>query len=226
AVHASAAVFLPLWAGQFVLMSLSNNLLGRGNNRFLMTEFFDLTKMFAFIQASMTLITGRRVRFQVTPKGAGVGEKRLQRIAPFGIVAIIYLLSIDVGLLRLTGLLLHTGHVSVQIAAVLWALALLLVLTLVTSYGYRKISARAADRVTVNLRGSYRQPGRSKLQPLILEDLTISGCAFACDEPPSAGEQVAINVAPTGKGKSRLSLKGTVRRVTKRNSDWVVGLEF
>ena len=120
-----------------------------------MTEFFDSLKMFAFIRASGTLISGKRVKFHVTPKGQR-GERGVHALLlPFAGVIVVYAFSVGVGLLRLADLGLHTDNPHAMLAAVLWGLAILVFVAEVFAYGYRKVSQRASDRVPVQVEVAY-----------------------------------------------------------------------
>ena len=181
-VTAPMAIFLPLWALQFVLSTVATTMLARGHSRPLMTEFFDSLKMFAFIRASGTLISGKRVKFHVTPKGQR-GERGVHALLlPFAGVIVVYAFSVGVGLLRLADLGLHTDNPDAMLAAVLWGLAILVFVAEVFAYGYRKVSQRASDRVPVQVEVAYTlddDPPRL----INLRDLTTSGASFTSDVP-------------------------------------------
>ena len=216
----SLLVFLTFWTIQFLLNGYANNLLARGNNRYLMTEFFDLMKMFAFIHATVTLITGRQVRFQVTPKG-GSADRRLQGLlAPYVALILVYALSVVVGLARVTGLL-PTYILAAQVAAMLWAFGILCVLIAVVVYGYRKVSQRSADRVRVNLEARYREAYQRIEQPATIENLTTSGCAIRTAEAPSIARSMAVRIL-----EPPLAFRARVRTVRTQPDGFVSGLSI
>jgi len=218
-VHASAAAFLPFWTAQFLAVAFANSMLGRGNNRYLMTEFFDLLKMFAFIKASLTLLTGKRVKFRVTPKGATPGRSLHGLLAPYAVLLILYTLSMGVGLLRIDGAILHSKHEAVQAAAILWAAAIMAALGIVIWYGYRKVSQRGADRVIANLNGTYCRRYGTRSHPVLLQDLTTMGCAFLTPTPPPIGRDIRIEIGQ----QPGYVLRGRVRRVRKVGDAYEVG---
>ncbi|HWO72199.1 MAG TPA: glycosyltransferase [Dehalococcoidia bacterium] len=220
-IQAPGSVFLPFWAAQFLSVAVANSLLGRGNNRYLMTEFFDLLKMFAFIKASMTLLTGKRVRFRVTPKGAAPGRGVHGLLAPYAALLVAYALSMGVGLLRIEGVFLQTRHETVQFAALIWASAIMAALGAVIWYGYRKVSQRSADRVMASVNGTYRRRYGTRTQPILLQDLTTMGCAFVTSSPPPVGCDIRIDI-----GQGRYVLRGRVRRVRKLAGAYEVGVSL
>jgi cellulose synthase (UDP-forming) len=197
-VSAPAAIFLPFWLAQFGLAFYAMKLLGQGSNRYLMTEFFDLMKMFAFLQATLTLLSGRRVTFKVTPKGSAPANLKMRRVVPFAILASIYCIAIVIGILRVADLGLATAHSVVQMMAVVWCLVILAILTFVVTYGFRKDSRRQADRVDVRISGTYKSTSTDEPQPIELLNLTTTGSAFRTSLPPRVGDVVAISVGQDG----------------------------
>lgn len=218
-ISADMSLFLPIWVGQFVLSTTANVMLSRGHNRPLMTEFFDTLKMFAFIRASVTLISGKRAKFRVTPKGQP-GERRLHALlVPFAVLIAVYTVAVGVGLARLFGVGLTTDNPAAMTAAVLWGLGLAVFLAEVTAYGYRKVSQRSADRVSLDIIGFYWDRGRVSHE-VIIRDLTTVGASFLADEELAPGSRIELAV-----GRSDFSFKAVVRRCAPTKAGYLVGVE-
>jgi cellulose synthase (UDP-forming) len=219
--RAAASVFIPFWVTQYCLCALANNLLGRGNNRFLMTEFFDLLKMFAFIQSTLTLLSGRRVSFRVTPKGGDAIRKPVRLLAPYASLLTLYVVAIGIGAMRVNGDFgFDTANRTAQFGALAWGVFILAFLAAVVDYGYRKVSQRGADRVFTQIAGSYRTEESRKDLPIQISDLTTEGCAFLTSEPPAMNSRISLRAGPGRK----VSLKAVVRRVQPRADSYEVGV--
>jgi cellulose synthase (UDP-forming) len=220
-VSASMSVFLPFWLVHFVFGTTATNMLGRGNNRPLMTEFFDTLKMFAFIRASFTLITGHRPKFKVTPKGQP-GERRVHNLLmPFILIIGCYAVSVTIGLLRLAGFGLGTANPAAMVAAVLWGLMIAVFLAEVTAYGVRKVSQRQADRVSLKIDGELSVEGSRTWEPVSVEDLTTMGASVVSLQAHPAGTRARIRFS-----RNSASFRSTVRRATKVNGNYFLGLEI
>ena len=219
-ISASMSVFLPVWAGQFLLSSLANYLLGRGHNRPLMTEFFDSLKMFAFIRASVTLITGKRGKFSVTPKGQP-GERRMhQLLMPFVGLIGVYVVSIVIGAMRLLSVGLTTRNSSAMSAAIIWALVIAIFMAEVTAYGYRKVSRRHSDRIRLTLGMRYKIPGRD-FETAVAFDLTTSGASFIVEAPIPRGVSLLLQFESEG-----IATEATVRRAIPVDGGYLIGVEL
>jgi len=218
-ISADMSVFLPIWAGQFVLSTTANIMLSRGHNRPLMTEFFDTLKMFAFIRASFTLITGKRAKFRVTPKGQP-GERHFHALLlPFAVLIGVYIAGVGVGLARLAGLGVSTENPAAMTAAVIWGLGLAVFLAEVTAYGYRKVSQRSADRVSLDIKGAYTDSGRIPHE-VIIRDLTTAGASFLSPEKLVPGSKIKLAI-----DQGDFSFKAVVRRCTSTVEGYLVGVE-
>lgn len=192
---ASVTTFIPFWFAQFGLGMLANRALGRGSNRLLAIEFFDLLKMFAFIKASGTLLTNRRHTFRVTPKG-GTGQPRVNGLlTPYLLIAVIYALTIVLATLRLNGTFgLDAAHPGSMTAATIWAALILSVVLAATYYGYWHTTNRSAGRVSVNASGAYRLQTSQENVPIRLVDLSTAGCAFYAEHAPPVDSEVYLYV--------------------------------
>jgi cellulose synthase (UDP-forming) len=222
-VSAPQELFLFAWATQFVLLVAANIALGRGNYRYLHTEMFDLLKMFAFVQATITLVVSTPLKFKVTPKGEAGARTLHPFLVPFVVVFGIYLVAIAVGAARIAGWGINTANHAAMIAALGWGIALLAVLSVVLGYGYYHVSRRRASRLFSNVPAAIRSTSLT-WAPFVetgLNDLSMTGCAFTTDHAFQRGETVEVQLIP-----GAIRLGGTVRSVFRAPRGFRVGVEF
>jgi cellulose synthase (UDP-forming) len=63
-----AALFLLHWVPYFAINVLANQMGGRGFFKYYNTEKYNILKMIIFIESALTLFSGKRLNFKVTPK--------------------------------------------------------------------------------------------------------------------------------------------------------------
>ncbi len=150
-VVADARVFFGAWLAQFVVLRSANVILGRGHYRYLRTEMFDLLKMFAFIEASLILIVNRKFESKVTLKGKA-GTRHLHPLLfPFVALMAVYVGVVALRAARLAGFVISSGNPAATLAAMIWAILVILTLIIVTRCGYTHITKRRSFRLPVDL---------------------------------------------------------------------------
>jgi cellulose synthase (UDP-forming) len=211
-------LFFAMWALQFGVLTAANAALGRGQFRPLQTEFFDLLKMFAFISAGPTLLSSRPLRFKVTPKGEPGTRSLHPLLMPFWLLLGLYAAGNVVGLARLAGVGWHTDNVPAMLGAIVWGIGLLVLLAVVTVYGYRHVNRRRVFRISLQLPAVVTTA--SGEQPALVCDATLLGLGCRTDTPLTPGERVVVSLTDAG-----LVLPGVVQSVrAERTGSHVVGI--
>lgn len=223
-IDAPAALFLFAWVAQFSLLTAANIALGRGHYRYLLTELFDLLKMFAFLRATLTLVIAKPLKFRVTPKGRPGDRMFHPFLLPFVVIFGVYLSAIAAGVLRLGEWLgLSAANRPAIIAAIAWAAVLLAILGFVIGYGYYHVSRRRASRIGATLPASVRSTSLNWAPTIetALNDLSMSGCSFWDRHAFRPGESVEVHL-----NGEPVAFPGAVRSVARQRDGFRVGVEF
>ncbi len=208
--------FLVGWFIYFGITQGANIVLGRGYYRWLNIEMFDLMKMFAFMQASVTLLAERTVKFRVTPKSEG-GERYVHPlIAPLIAIIGLYVVGVVVGVMRLAGWL-PTSQQTVTLGAIGWALALMTFLFVIAWRTYAHATHRSSHRLPFTTAGWMETDGLASL--VQFSDLSLSGAGFTTGHEVHVGDSVVMS------GRSRsIRIQATVVQVHPRGDSWFVGV--
>lgn len=113
--------FLVRWAPYFAITVLANSMGGRGHFRYFQTEKFNILKMVAFIQSTLTLLSWRALTFKVTPKSVDDTVYKQEARALWIYFAILGFINgaIVYGFIRL----FSWNHITLSLQAYLIALA-------------------------------------------------------------------------------------------------------
>lgn len=209
--------FLGGWLIYFGSTQFANIVLGRGYYRWWSIEMFDLMKMFPFMQASLTLVLDRRVKFKVTPKSQGHARYlHPLMIAPLALVGL-YLVAILVGGARLLGLL-PNQEAEVTLAAIVWAALMATILGIIAWRTYAHATIRSSHRHAIVGRGWVSWSGVT--MPVSFLNLSLSGTGITSPRPLEVGETVYVG------GLWQGTTRAEVRQVRPAGQSWFVGVAF
>ena len=182
-IRADATTFLVAFVTTFLLQQAALLVLSRGGHRPLLSVVFELVRMTANLRATTTLVTRRRPRFAVTPKGRqGEGRGRVHVPLPLRAALVG---SVGAAAWFALTLLGRTGvHYTVPwavVAAFLWmvvnAALVFLAVARIRSARYAP-ERRASVRFEVALDGTYAG------LPCRILDLSLTGARIVVDGAP------------------------------------------
>jgi len=212
-VRVGAAPFLLHWLPYFVLGTLANVVLGRGHFSYLRVERYNLLKTFTFLQASVTLLWPRPLRFKVTPKrvDATVYAQERRQLRPQIALMSVIGLALMVAVLNLHwSLTTSYRHADIIAMTMVWALIDIAILGLGVRDVLRRRHARQSYRFPVTVAAQLRSPGEHAYQQVAtVHNLSRHGAQVrVADDQYPRGEVVVALELPDGP----LTLPGVVAR--------------
>lgn len=215
-IDAPMLLYLCAWATYFIVTQAANVVLGRGQYRWLKVEMFDLMKMFAFIQASVTLVVERAVKFKVTPKSEGKARYLHPLMIPqIGLISV-YVVGALIGVTRVAGWL-PAREPRVTIAALLWSGVVTAFLSVIAWRTYAHATLRSSHRLRFVLPGW--MVADAVTVPVAFGDLSLSGAAFTSPHPVEVGDRVLV----TGPRRT-VGANAIVRQTHAVGDQWFVGV--
>ena len=194
----SAPEFFLRFAPHLVLSVVAATLAQRGANRIVWSERFAVARMFIFLRASVTLVTGgRRLAFTVTPKvasvsagGQGLGHRVLLLAAALALIS---------GVLAIAGFGPAAGLASWMIVAnMVWACvgstALLLALSVLRPARWQ----RHAYRFPWGLPLAYRITRTGDAYSTVTTDVSWRGISFVPKTPLSEDDDLELRLRLQG----------------------------
>ena len=186
-IAAHPLVFAAAFGTTFVVQRMALSALARGFAPPLLSTVFDLVRMPANLKATLTIFTGRKFGFAVTPKGR-MGDDRTRHQSPMLLLSIVAAAA-GAGLFFAATLLgmtpLHYGVPAAAIAAACW-------MGLNTYLVARAIARIRADRFASERRASVRFDvrlhGTVDGAPCTIADLSLTGARVELG--PSIGTQL------------------------------------
>jgi len=187
--------FLAHFAPYFLLGLLANSLAGRGYGRYLDTERFNLLKAFAFVRASASLLTRRRLKFQVTRK-AQLDDRaaELRLTMPYVLIIIA-----SAGALAWAGWMIAVGgatgseRLALALTA-LWAIYNAGVVGLAVRAVLRRAHRRSGYRFERAMPVRLRELGGTTTVDTKTADINPEGLSFYHGAAMPLGQHVALNV--------------------------------
>jgi cellulose synthase (UDP-forming) len=222
---APAALYLALFLPQLILVPLATWAMARGRYRFADGERFALVRAIAYTKAAGALFRSGRIRFAVTPKGAGDRSVWLAvlkwqlAIALFAVCAAGYQAAAQ--------LLALPGRLSVFAfgVTVVWALLNAGLLGGTVWWAKSVRHRRQSHRFPVRIEAAYRQDETGPpSEPATVRDLNPFGLAMETRDPVPHGSRPVITLLlDTG----LLEVSGTVTRMAKGSGDgFEIGVRF
>jgi cellulose synthase (UDP-forming) len=221
-IQAPLGTFAVAFAATFTLQQLALWLLGRGWQRPWLAILFELVRLPSNLAATTALFTGRRMAFQVTPKGR-TGD-RPQRARPPRILLAAVVVSAFAALCFIATVAGRTPlHYGVPVAAYAAAGWLAFNLALVTA----AIARIRAVRYGAERRASVRFPValRARLDgvPCVATDLSLTGARITAAVPLPDDPSELVLEAPGREVTLRCLVRGRFQEPDGRPA---VGVEF
>ena len=184
-LQVDAAMFLLHWVPYFAINVLANQMGGRGFFKYYNTEKYNVLKMIIFIESTLTLFSGRRLNFKVTPKSVGDSVYEDERRALVLYMGIFGFLTgtIIYGFLRI--IILHGTILAFEAAlvAIFWATYNAMLVFAGIHGVLRKQHDRRHYRFPVRLDGEiYDSNSPAAFARVRLENLSISGAGLVLRE--------------------------------------------
>ncbi len=192
-IQVSVLPFVSRFIPYFALGILANLALGKGRFRPLETERYNLLKMMTFIKASLALIGLEPRSFKVTPKSASKSHGAIVQLAwPYYALAIILLVSMLIGGLRLAGLFGTVGAANTAALAASegWAVYNLCIIIGGIRSAIQHITRRNTYRFPVRLPATVQIGNRSLTG--ITANMHEQGLALLLGEPLPEGASIRI----------------------------------
>jgi cellulose synthase (UDP-forming) len=219
--------FLVRWLPYFAITIAANSLGGRGHFRYFKTEEYNILKMVAFIQSTMTLAGRKRLSFKVTPKSVDASVYKRERAAMlpfFGILgfiggAILY------ALIRIRSWDGITMDRQLYLIVVGWAAYNAAVVLLAITEVLKKPHERREYRFHLDVEGDlFAENTSAPVVPVRIRDLSASGVGFAVDQaiPADCGKLTLHFETPTHE-HVLASLSGIRQRKADSDGQWLVG---
>jgi cellulose synthase (UDP-forming) len=209
---APAGLYLSLFLPQLVLVPLATWALARGRYRFFESERYALVRVVVYTKAAGALFKRGRVRFAVTPKGAGgrrsawlAALKWQLAIAAFSLAAVVYQVVAQV--LDLPGRL----TVFALVVTVVWSLLSAGLLAAVVVWAGRVRHRREAHRFPVSLEAACSlNETLPPHHPARVTDLNPFGLAMETAAPLRVGQRLRLTLLLDS---GPLGMVGAVARV-------------
>jgi cellulose synthase (UDP-forming) len=222
-ITADPVTFSLAFGATFILQQIALRVLSRGCHRPILTLVFELVRMTPNLLATLTLLSHRRARFQVTPKGR-MGDGRRPTKAPVLLRAVSLASVVAAAWFTLSVLGLTPVHYGVPWAAYASFGWLVVNLSLVVLAIRRVRSMRFAPERRSSVRFETSRPGSLGGAPVEVLDLSLTG----------ARVELVTSTPGTPKDELRLDLPGlnvaldvVVRsRLPAPDGRAVLGLEF
>src|SRR5574340_20428 len=219
--------FLLRWLPYFAITIVANGLGGRGHFRYFKTEQYNILKIVAFIQSTLTLVRRKHLSFRVTPKAVDAAVYRKERAALrayFGILgfvggAILY------ALLRIRAWEGITMDRELYLIAVGWASYNAAVLLLAMAEVLSKSHDRKEYRFQLDLDGDlFAEDTSVPVIPVRIRDLSASGVGFTADRAiPGDCGRLTLHFATPAHGHVLISLSGIRQVQADSVGPWLVG---
>ncbi len=222
-IRANALVFAVAFGSTFVLQQLALRALSRGRHRSILSIVFELVRMTPNILATLTLVSHRRVKFQVTPKGRHAGDRHRTAV-PRLLRTVAFLSFLGAAWFALTLLGATPTHYLVPWAAYA-AFGWLLGNVALVMLAIRRVrNLRFAPERRASVRFETDLPALLGGAACRVLDLSLTGARLVMRETPDAGPGRALEIEL---GDETVSLAGVVRAVRAgRAGEVVVGFEF
>jgi cellulose synthase (UDP-forming) len=219
--------FVLHWTPYFLLGTLANVALGRGQFRYLLVEEYNILKMFVFLWASTALIWPRRLRFKVTPKQVNASVRQVDRqlLRPHVVTALLLVVSAGIGLVNLAwGLTAQYSRPEISAVALLWALVNIGLIGLGIREVLNRLHARAAYRFRVSQMKAALTDEAGHLLVGNVVDLSATGAGIILAKPAAVPSHVTVVLElPSG----LVGALGEVRyRAPLRDGRLKVGIRF
>ena len=179
-MQVNALIFAVHWIPYMAFNVLANQVGGRRFFRYYQTERHNVLKMVVFIQSTLTLLSGKRLSFQVTPKTVDASVYRNERRALrlyFMLLGII-LGTVVTGVIKVV---MHAPGTDVLAASVatFWAAYNAALVGGGVWEVLRRRHERRHYRFPVSLEGELWEPGETvERKPVQVENLSISGASL------------------------------------------------
>ena len=222
-IRADPATFLVAFVTTFILQQLALRALSRGCHRPILSIVFELVRMTPNLLATTTLLTRRRARFAVTPKGRTADERHAVRIPRL----LLWATAVNVfGAAWFAGTLLGMTPTrypipGAAIGAFVW-LVVNVLLGLIATHRVRAL--RYAPERRASVRFETDLAGLLDGMPATVHDVSLTGARVELVAPPleRPASQLAIRIGPT-----EIELETVVRsRRTDRDGRTTCGVEF
>lgn len=190
--------FIPYMAATMIATKLS----GGSSVRLLWDHYFAFLRMFTFLRASLTLVTGgRRLRFRVTPKAPTTSVQR-RALYPHVAAMALNVASLVV-LLGAPGINRFDGATTAVVAVCAGAVASLYAVALVKLW--RRVYRRHHYRVPAGLAASIALDGEAEFLAETA-DLSFGGVSLVCARRFDPGVRVKVRLL----GGNRVTIGGTI----------------
>jgi len=219
--------FLLRWVPYFAITIVANSLSGRGHFRYFKTEQYNILKMVAFIQSTVTLVRRKHVSFRVTPKAVDASVYRKERAALRAYFVILGCVggAILYALLRIRAWQDVTMDNQLYLIAVGWASYNAAVLLLAMAEVLSKPHDRKEYRFHLDLDGDlFAEDVSVPVIPVRIRDLAASGVGLIADRaiPADCGRLTLHFETPTH-AHILVSLHGIRQRQADHGRFWHVG---
>lgn len=222
-IRADLATFAVAFTVTFLLQQLAMRALSRGAHRPILSIVFELVRMTSNLRATLSLVTRRRPRFVVTPKGRqGDGRHRVRAPLPLRAILVASFATSAWFALTLLGRTPVRYHeLGAVVAAFGWLLVNVFLVTLAID---RVRSLRYAPERRASVR--FQLALETTLSDLAAEarDLSMTGARVIVGSELETGHEVDLELLVDG---APISLAAVIRSVRRDpEGGFVHGLEF
>jgi len=222
-IRADALTFGILFGSTFIAQQVALVLLSRGRHRLILAVVFEMVRMTPNLRATLSLLTRRRPRFVVTPKGR-TGDGRHRARAPRLLVGIIGL-SLAATLWYVATLMGRTPTTYPEPWAVHLAFAWLVVNVGFLCVALARIRAmRFAPERRASVRFEAGYVGTLDAQPAEVRDLSLTGARLLVGPGPGVPAEALVGRSVADEVVALRVLVRSVRRTPDGRLE--VGTEF
>jgi cellulose synthase (UDP-forming) len=219
--------FLLRWLPYFAITIVANSLGGRGHFRYFKTEQYNILKMVAFIQSTVTLVRCKGLSFKVTPKSVDASVYRKERAALRAFFAILGFIggAILYALLRIRAWDGVTMDQQLYLIAVGWASYNAAVILIAISEVLSKPHDRKEYRFHIDVDGDlFAEDTSVPVIPVRIRDLSASGVGFVADQAiPAECGKLTLHLETPAHAHVLISLSAIRQRQPEPDGPWHVG---